>query len=98
MGQQVFTFTSVESKMRANDEGYDEDDRPECLLCRAPLTVEHVLLWCPRHNDARKRHLGYIAPDITLRHILADDSVWVQTGSLFAYILDIRFPVIYSPC
>ena len=74
------------------------EDRPDCPLCRVPLTVAHVLLRCPRHNNTRRRHLGYITPDVTLRHLLADDSVWVQTGSIFSYILDIKFPVIYSPC
>ena len=73
------------------------EDRPECTLCREPLTVAHVLLKCPRHSRSRRRHLGYITPDVNLRHLLGDDSTWIRTGSLFTYIADIRFPVIYSP-
>ena len=73
------------------------EDRPECPLCRVPLTVAHVLLRCPRHSVIRRHHLGYITPDVTLRHLLGDDSPWIQTGSLFLYILDIKFPIIYSP-
>ena len=71
--------------------------RPECPLCHVPLTVAHVLLRCPRHRSSRRRHLGYIAPDVTLRHLLGDDSVWIQTGSLFSYLQDMKFAVIYSP-
>ena len=73
------------------------DDRPECPRCRVPLTVEHVLLRCPQHHASRRRHLGRITSDVTLRHLLGDDSVWIRTGSLFSYIMDIKFAVVYSP-
>ena len=73
------------------------EERPKCSLCRVPITVGHVLLSCPRHRHSRRRHLGYITPDTTLRDLLGDDSAWIQSGSLFSYILDIKFPVIYSP-
>ena len=70
--------------------------RPECPLCHVPVTVAHVLLRCPRHRSSRRRHLGYITPGVTLRHLLGDDSVWIQTGSLFSYIQAIKLAVIYS--
>ena len=72
------------------------DDRPECSECRVPLTVAHVLLTCPKYSGSRRRHLGHIAQDITLRHLLGDDSMWIRTGRLFSFVSDIRFPVIYS--
>ena len=37
-----------------------------------------------------------ITADVTLRHLLGDESVWIRMGALF-YILDIKFPVTYSP-
>ena len=73
------------------------EDRPECPHCHVPLTVAHVLLRCPRHRVSRRRHLGRIPSDVTLRHLLGDDSVWIRTGCLFSFIMDIKFAVIYSP-
>ena len=70
--------------------------RPECPLCHVPVTVAHVLLSCPRHRSSRRRHLGGITSGVTLRHLLGDDSICIQTGSLFSYIRDIKFAVIYS--
>ena len=69
------------------------EDKPECPLCRVPLTVAHFLLRCPRHSVSRRRHLGHITTDVTLRHLLGDDSVWIKTGTLLSHILDIKFPV-----
>ena len=40
---------------------------------------------------------GHITTDVFLRHLLGDDSVWIKTGTLFSCILDIKFPVTYSP-
>ena len=67
-----------------------------CLICLAPITVGHVLLTCPQYRESRARHLGHIPLENTLRHLLGDGSAWIQTGSLFSYISDINFPVIYS--
>ena len=72
------------------------EDRPTCPSCRAPLTVAHVLLECPRHNSSRVRLLGRLSPPVTLRHLLGDDSHWVRSGSLFSFFRDIKFPIIYS--
>ena len=73
-------------------------DRPECPECLVPLTVVHVLLMCPKYGGSRRRHLGHTTQDITLRHLLRDDSIWIRTGRLFSFIFDIRFPAIYSSC
>ena len=72
------------------------EEKPMCPRCLVPLTVCHILLACPNFSSNRARHLGRIAPHATLRHLLGEDSAWVQTGALFSYILDIKFPVIYS--
>ena len=72
------------------------EEKPMCPRCLVPLTVCHILLACPNFSSNRARHLGRIAPHVTIRHLLGDDSAWVQTGALFSYILDIKFPVIYS--
>ena len=74
------------------------DDRQECSECRVPLTVAHILLVCPKYGGSRRRHLGNIDQDITLSHLLGDDSIWIPTGRLFSFVFDIRFPVIYSSC
>ena len=71
-------------------------EKPMCPRCLVPLTVCHILLACPNFSSNRARHLGRIAPHVTIRHLLGDDSAWVQTGALFSYILDIKFPVLLS--
>ena len=73
------------------------EERPMCPICLSPITVAHVLLTCPQFRESRARHLGHIPPENTLRHLLGDDSAWIQTGSLFSYVSDINFLVIYSP-
>ena len=73
------------------------EDEPTCPGCRVPLTVAHVLLGCSRLSRVRARHLGHMPPDVNLRQLLGDDSVWIQTGRLFSFIQAIRFPVIYRP-
>ena len=73
------------------------EERPSCPRCYVPLTVAHVILSCPRFRGSRAQHLGRIAPDVTLRHILGDESAWVSSGSLFSFIQAIQFPVIYRP-
>ena len=73
------------------------EEKPVCPRCRVPLTVAHVLLSCPRLRGSRARHLGHIASNVTLRHILGDESNWVLTGSLFSFFRAIHFPVIYRP-
>ena len=73
------------------------EDRPMCGHCHVPLTVAHVLLSCPQHSVSRARHLGQLTPATTLRHLLGDDSDWIQRGNLFSFIREINFPVIFSP-
>ena len=73
------------------------EEMPVCRHCHVPLTVAHVLLSCPQHSASRARHLGQITPVTTLRHLLGDDSDWIQRGTLFSFIRDIKLPVIYSP-
>ena len=73
------------------------EERPLCPRCHVPQSVAHVLMSCPYLRRCRARHLGRITPEITLSHILGDDSDWVSTGSLFSFIRDIQFPVIYRP-
>ena len=73
------------------------EEKPLCPRCFVPLTVAHVLLSCPRIRRSRARHLGRIPPDVTLRHILGDESTCVSSGSLFSFIRGIQFPVIYRP-
>ena len=72
------------------------EERPACPHCSIPLTVDHVLLKCPRFSVSRRRHFEYITPNVTLRHLLGHASKRIQTGSLFSYVLDIKFPVVYS--
>ena len=73
------------------------DERPVCSRCREPVTVKHVLLECPRYARQRARHLGHLSQSVTLKLLLADDSRWVEDGSLFSFVRDLPFQVIYSP-
>ena len=66
-----------------------------CLACNVPVTVAHVLLTCQRYARKRTSHLGRIPSSATLKHLLGDDSPWVQDNSIFSFIRDIDFPVIY---
>ena len=72
------------------------EDRPECPRCNEPLTVAHALLACRRYAEKRSRYLGYIPPTMSLHRLLADDSRWIQDGSIFAFIRSVDFPVIFS--
>ena len=72
------------------------EERPMCSLCHEPVTVAHVLLSCRRYARERTRHLGQIPTTVTLKHLLGDNSRWSRDGSLFSFIFDIRFPVIFS--
>ena len=72
------------------------EEKPMCSLCNVPITVAHILLACRRYAGKRMRHLGRIPPTITLKHLLGENSRWVQDSSIFSFVLDIRFPVIYS--
>ena len=71
-------------------------EQPLCSRCSVPLTVAHLLLLCSHLEPARTRHLGRIAPNTTIRHLLGDESPHVSSGNIFSYIQSIRFPVIYS--
>ena len=73
------------------------EEKPMCPRCLMPLAVAHVLLSCPRLGGSRNRYLGRMASNITLRHILGDESEWVLTGRLFSFIRAIELPVIYRP-
>ena len=72
------------------------EEKPLCPRCNACLTVEHVLLSCTGLAGKRAHYLGYMSPSTTLKHLLGDDSRWVQNGAIFAYIQSVNFPVIYS--
>ena len=65
-------------------------------LSGAAYGLSHFLV-CPNLNSNRARHLGRIAPHVTLCHLLGDGSGWVQIGALFSYIIDIKFYLICSP-
>ena len=32
--------------------------RPQCITCKCPLTVEHILLQCSTHSSTRSRHFN----------------------------------------
>ena len=71
------------------------EERPLCTRCNAPVTVAHVLLACRHYARKRRVHLGRLPPTVTLKHLLGDDSPWVQNSSIFSFIRDIDFPVVY---
>ena len=71
------------------------EERPMCLVCNVPVTVAHILLTCQRYARKRTSHLGRIHSSATLKHLLGDDSPWAQDNSIFSFIRDIDFPVIY---
>ena len=71
------------------------EERPLCSRCNAPVTVAHVLLACRHYARKRRVHLGRLPPTVTLKHLLGDDSPWVQNSSIFSFIRDIDFPVVY---
>ena len=71
------------------------EERPMCLACNVPVTVAHVLLTCQRYARKRTSHLGRIPSSATLKHLLGDDSPWVQDNIIFSFFRDIDFPVIY---
>ena len=71
------------------------EERPLCSRCNEPVTVAHVLLTCRHYARKRRVHLGRIPPTVTLKHLLGDDSPWVQNSSIFSFIRDIDFPVVY---
>ena len=73
------------------------EEKLMCPGCHVPLTLAHVLLSFPRLPGGRARHLGRIASDVTLPHILGVDSDWVSAGSLFCF-RNFQFLVIYRPC
>ena len=73
------------------------EEQPRCQSCDLPLTVAHVLIHCRHLEECRSRHLGRINPDMTLRHLLGDESSAVHSGSIFSFIQSINFPVIYTP-
>ena len=72
------------------------EERPMCSRCNEPVTVAHVLLRCRRYARKRAAHLRRVSSTDTVKHLLADDSPWVQDSSLFSFIHDINFPVIFS--
>ena len=67
-----------------------------CQHCNEPVTVYHVLLECRLYASMRTRHLGSQSSSITMKHLLGDDSRWIQDGSLFSFIRDTNFPVVFS--
>ena len=61
-----------------------------------PLIVGHILLVCAKYAVKRTRYLGHISRDTTIQHVLGDDSRWVQSGAVFAFVNSVDFPVIYT--
>ena len=72
------------------------EERPQCPCGNEPLTVAHVLLTCQRYAEKRRRILGCIPLTVPLRQLLGDDSPWIGNNSIFSFIRDIDFPVIFS--
>ena len=69
--------------------------QPGCSQCGEPLTVAHVLLTCPRLAGLRSQHLGHLPTTVSLSHLLGDDSRWIHNGSLFSFILAVKFLVTF---
>ena len=60
--------------------------------------THHGSCYClPRLSSSRAGHLGRIAPDVTLRHILGDESDWVSIRSLFSFVQTMQFLTILHP-
>ena len=59
------------------------EERPLCSRCNEPVTVAPVLLACRHYARKRRVHLGRLPPTVTLKHLLGDDSPWVQNSSIF---------------
>ena len=38
-----------------------KEDLPECEFCHVPLTVEHILISCPKHDSVRKSYFDVIS-------------------------------------
>ena len=73
------------------------EDKPSCPQCDEPITTEHILLACTEYDEERRRHLGHLSRTVTLRDLLCDTSRLIQDGSIFSFIRDIGFSVVYSP-
>ena len=71
------------------------EHRPECSQCGEPLTVAHVLLTCPRLARLRSQHLGHLPPTVSVSHLLGDDSRWIHNGTIFSFILAVKFQVTF---
>ena len=73
-----------------------DEERPMCQHCNVPVTAVHVLLECSIYARMRIRHFGNLPSSFTMKHLLGDDSRWIQNGSLFSFIRDTSFPIIFS--
>lgn len=60
---------------------------PYCDNCIVPLTVEHVLVECPDHNEARDLHFPRGRPWLSLKNILGDEED--NTIKLLSFLRDI---------
>ena len=76
--------------------GLSGNEAPLCPRCGAYLTVKHVLLSCPNLENERLRLFGLQCVMLTLRDLLGDESRYIGTICLFAFIAAAGLSVIYS--
>ena len=68
--------------------------RPAYSRCGCQLSVKHVLIECPHLAAERLRRL-VATTSLTLKALLNDDSSYINTDSLFTFIRESDFAVIY---
>ena len=73
-------------------------ERPVCPRCQCSLSVKHVLVDCPHLEGERRKHFGVTSSQLTLKNLLCNDSIHIDTKALFVFITAIDLPVIYPFC
>ena len=71
-------------------------DSALCNRCGSFLTVKHVLINCPGLENERLQFFGLPSAELNIRGLLCDDSRFITSSSLFAFISATGFPVIYT--
>ena len=73
-------------------------ERPVCPRCPCSLSVKHVLVDCPHLEGERRKHFGVTSSQLTLKNLLCNESIHIDTKALFAFITATDLPVIYPFC
>ena len=63
------------------------EEPPECDVCQVQVTVEHLLIYCEKYSEKRRRHFDNIHP-LNIKSILGETGPVAYNDHLFKFLTE----------